>query len=603
MHGNKRFWRIFLISVVFFGVAFFLIFDYSRHCKGFVEEQTYAALRVQAETVRNDFWRRVEEQFTLLDSYAEDMRKEEVPKDKISDFREEMSLLRSFAQLGIADAETGIAEFEEGNRVDVSNKKCYKNAISGVHSVDYFQEEGDDNGKLIFATPIYHENIITDVLIAVTNEDLTEKQIPIASYEGNGYVCVADQQGNILNFAHPYEPFDAQGNIFAYFSSKNVSMDEMKSNMSNGSFNSFSYSNEEGTCYTTYIPLGINDWYVFCFAPNTLAPAITAEFESMEMNFIFTMFCLFGAACIFIYFVIWKVAADIKKENECLKMAAEVAGVVSFEGDYQKDTFVISGNFFKQFGRMPIINKISDFGKPHPYILKEDQEVFLKMGQRLVLGKESADVQYRYFGEDGTIQWHQFVYRVWYDRYGFPKKCYGMIMPIDQQMKVISKLQTQVEMDPLTGVLNRTAFELYVNHCFKEELGEQSHALLLLDLDNFKQINDGYGHVLGDYALIKTSELLKACVRNSDYVGRLGGDEFVVFLRNVNKEQAAKKAGEICEALEKAEMKSNEAAVTCSIGIACFPRDGCDFKELYGLADRGLYKVKGSGKNSFYMVD
>ncbi len=178
-----------------------------------------------------------------------------------------------------------------------------------------------------------------------------------------------------------------------------------------------------------------------------------------------------------------------------------------------------------------------------------------------------------------------------------------MIIPIDQQMKVISKLQMQVEKDLLTEVLNRMAFEVYVNSSVNGNLGEESHALLLLDLDDFKQINDGYGHILGDHVLVATADILKACVRNSDYVGRLGGDEFAVFLKGANREQAAKKAGKICEALEREEIKSNEAAVTCSIGIACFPQNGITFHELYQCADQALYQVKGNGKNSFTFCD
>ena len=604
MQGNKKFWRIFLIFVIFFGVVFFLIFDYSWRCKCFIEEQTYTALRKQAETVRNDFWQRLEGEFTLLDSFSDYMGKEDdFSLEKIRDFKDGNSFLQVFEKFAIADVETGLVEFEDGTYVDISQKKAYINAIRGARDIDYFQHDGADLGKLVLATPIYQENRITGVLIAVLNDAVAEKQTPMVSFEESGFVCVTDQQGNALSFAHPYESFDLQGNIFAYFDAKNVNTGEIISDMGNDLINSFSYDNGVEKWYTAYIPLGINDWYIFCFAPNVLTTGVTGEFESMETFFIIQMFLLFGVACFFIYFLMWRAATQIKKENECLKTAEEVAGVVSFEGNYQKDTFVVSDNYFKQFGRSPVWHKISDFGKPHPFILKEDQEAFLKMGQSLIAGKETGNVQYRFFGSDGKIQWNQFVYRVWYDRHGRPKKCYGMIMPIDQQMKEISKLQTQVEKDPLTGVLNRMAFEFYVNHCFKEELGEQTHALLLLDLDNFKQINDGYGHVLGDYALITTAELLKACVRNSDFVGRLGGDEFVVFLRNVNKEQAANKAGEICEALEKAEMKSNEAVVTCSIGIACFPKDGCNFSELYGRADQGLYKVKGSGKNSFYMLD
>lgn len=581
--------------------TFFLVVDYTGHSKSFIQEQTYVSLEEQAKMVRNDFRQRLEERLLLLDSFAEYVAKEdEVSIELDSDFREDVNLTHDFEQMGIANNKTGIVKFSDGSSINISNKKYYQNALQGNPSIDYFLEDMDTTSTLIFATPIFNDGDIEDVLIATVSGNFLEEQINFNSHGENDFVFLTDNQGNILSYR--YDDFLAENNIFVYFNAQNVNAAQIMENMNNHVNNSFTYYDGEKNWNTTYMPLGINDWYVFCMTPNNAIGSAQGELDSFGTDFLVKMLLVFAAGVIFVY-LFFRNAAALKKENEFLRMAQDVAGAISFRGDYKKDTFVINGNYFELFGRDPFAAKISDLGKPHPFILQEDQEVFLKMGGELIAGKEKGNAQYRFVAMDGSIHWHQFVYRVWFDRHGLPKECYGMIIPIDQQMKEISKLQMQVEKDPLTGVLNRMAFEIYANHCFSGELEGDCHALLLLDLDDFKQINDGYGHVLGDHALITTAAILKTCVRNSDYVGRLGGDEFAVFLKSVSQEQAAKKAGEICEALERAEMKSNEAMVTCSIGIACFPKDGIDFNELYQRADRGLYKVKGTGKNNYCIVD
>ncbi len=603
MHWYKKFRHIFLIAIIFFVVTFFQTFGYLSYSKSIIQEQTNIAFREQAESVRIHFQQKIGEQFMVLEAFADYVVKEDdISKENVFEFGEYSDFLNGFQQVGIADAETGEAEFQDGVKVNVSDKDYYKEALQGSRSMHFFQKEGSETETLILSVPIYRGDELKSVLIALVDTNEMEKYILSGLYEGKGVFCVTDKLGNIIGFRPQNNHFEGQNNVLNFLRSKNIDAETIL-NDGGDQEAMFRYGNDEGMWQSFYIPLEINNWFLYCSVPDYIVTQYADNFDATKMNLILKMLLINIVACILIYFLIRNAKAAVEKENNCLRTAEEVAGMISFEGDYRKDTFVVNNNYSKQFGRNPVMHKISDFAKPHPFVLDEDQEIFLKMGQGLIEGRETGNAQYRLLGKDGNIQWHQCVYRVWYDRHGAPMKCYGMIVPIDQQMKVISKLQMQVEKDPLTGVLNRMAFEIYVNLSLNGELREQNHALLLLDLDDFKQINDGYGHVLGDHVLVATADLLKACVRNSDYVGRLGGDEFAVFLKNANKEQAAKKASEICEALEKEEMKSNEATVTCSIGIACFPQNGEDFNDLYLLADRALYQVKGTGKNSFMVTD
>ncbi|WMI82321.1 sensor domain-containing diguanylate cyclase [Anaerotignum sp. MB30-C6] len=602
MREIKSFFWIFLIIIMFFGVTLFQVFEYSRHCKSLIEKQTYFTLQEHAESVGNHFRMSIEEQFNLLDALASYIsEKESLYLGDLLDIEENNLLFRNFDEVEIANGSTGVVLRKDGGFVEVSDEGYFQNSMQGNRSIQYLQGEQGGSNKLLLSTPIYQGDNITSVLIVTVDVKLFENSICPDFFEGKSHLFFTTGQGEILDFGHPYNHLQGQNNFLSYLESINYNTSEIIENMNGRLVSSFTYSNGNEKYFTTSIPLEMNDWYIFCSAPEHTISKFVDDFKHLGETVIFTIFLTCCIFCLLISFLIKRSGALIKKEHKRFKLAEEIAGMVSFEGDYGKDTLSISDNYSILFGREPVIQKISDFAKKHPYIIQDDQDIFLKMGLDLIKGRDFGEVEYRVLCGDGSVQWHQLVYRVWHDKNGLPLKCYGMIVPIDRQMKEISKLQMQVEKDPLTGVLNRTAFEVYVNLCFNSK--NESHALLLLDLDNFKQINDGYGHALGDHALVTTAEILKASVRNSDYVGRLGGDEFIIFLKNVSQEQAARKAGEICAALESAEMQSNEAVVTCSIGIACYPKDGCGFDELYELADKGLYKAKDTGKNSFSIVN
>lgn len=121
-----------------------------------------------------------------------------------------------------------------------------------------------------------------------------------------------------------------------------------------------------------------------------------------------------------------------------------------------------------------------------------------------------------------------------------------------------------------------------------------------MDLDNFKLINDNYGHAVGDLILQETAARMSCCVRSSDTVGRIGGDEFVVLLHDVGSdENALMLADKIRDALNQPfDVAGETFSISSSIGIAVYPEHGSDAIELYRNADRAMYHVKECGRNN-----
>ncbi len=163
------------------------------------------------------------------------------------------------------------------------------------------------------------------------------------------------------------------------------------------------------------------------------------------------------------------------------------------------------------------------------------------------------------------------------------------------------QLKQQAQFDALTGLPNRTLFQDRLRQAtFMSGRNGSSGALIFIDLDRFKWINDTLGHQVGDKLLVQVAERLVQCVRKTDTVARLGGDEFTVILQNLQDGSLVELiASNIINTLASAfDLDGNEVNISGSIGITIFPQDSLDTKELLKNADSAMYQAKGSGRNA-----
>ena len=175
-----------------------------------------------------------------------------------------------------------------------------------------------------------------------------------------------------------------------------------------------------------------------------------------------------------------------------------------------------------------------------------------------------------------------------------------IISDIEDKKRREKELIRRAETDSLTGLLNRNAFLKKVERILKIEGSDGMHALFLLDVDNFKKLNDTQGHQIGDRFLIEMSAAIKACFRNTDIIGRLGGDEFLVLMRQTpGMAVTTKNAAELLKNINMVCSLYDLEDLSVSIGISTYPNDGNTFEELYKHADEALYCAKRSGKNKY----
>ena len=167
------------------------------------------------------------------------------------------------------------------------------------------------------------------------------------------------------------------------------------------------------------------------------------------------------------------------------------------------------------------------------------------------------------------------------------------------------QLEVQAHHDPLTGLANRKLLEdRFQCAVERAKRSGDSFALLMIDLDGFKAVNDTYGHLAGDKVLVTLSQRLSACLRTCDTAARMGGDEFVVILESIHDtSEVAHIARKLVRALYENVQMPNQGTVNmgASIGMALYPQDGLDLPGMLAIADQAMYECKSTGHMSLPM--
>ncbi|MEA2117830.1 sensor domain-containing diguanylate cyclase [Halovibrio sp. HP20-59] len=233
---------------------------------------------------------------------------------------------------------------------------------------------------------------------------------------------------------------------------------------------------------------------------------------------------------------------------------------------------------------------ITDYMHPDDLAASRDSIV------SIMAGKPHIDFRNRYIRKDGGIV-HILWSARWYEEEGVR---IGVARNVTALTQTEEKLRYLAHHDPLTKLTNRALFyDRLVSGLGAAHRHQNSLALLFLDINDFKAINDVHGHAVGDRVLCTVARRLEGCVRETDTVARMGGDEFTVLLTDI------KSATGVAEKVEQILMVMNEPLgaefgelrmPSCSIGVACYPVDGEDADTLLSRADSHMYQVKKCGR-------
>ena len=177
----------------------------------------------------------------------------------------------------------------------------------------------------------------------------------------------------------------------------------------------------------------------------------------------------------------------------------------------------------------------------------------------------------------------------------------GIVKDISEQVREREELVMQAQTDSLTGLCDKGTTQTLIAEFLALSSPDRMHAVFICDIDNFKMVNDTFGHLYGDTILGDLASKLRSTFRGTDVVGRIGGDEFMILMKDVpSLALIHSKALEIRSAFQQNYERFSSSG---SIGIAIFPQDGMNFDELYQRADMALYSAKQSGKNRYMLYE
>jgi len=309
---------------------------------------------------------------------------------------------------------------------------------------------------------------------------------------------------------------------------------------------------------------------------------------------------------VWLYSVLMNITQEQKTQEELAvteeryHMLLEHAADPILDFDLKTGKIYSSPTFTARFGsEFPACGNLLEYLEKSPVIYGRDRRLLLDKTIRLLRGEAMGDGEFRFREADGGYIWCNVHPTAFFDEQGNITRLIVIISDIDRRKRESIVLRQQAEHDLLTGLFNRvTATERIGRLIAQSEKGER-HAFFVIDIDNFKNINDHLGHLKGDELIVETASRIKQLFREKDIVARVGGDEFVVFLRKiVSVDLVVRKAESIGNAF-----RSSRASGCCglsgSIGISFYPYDGSSYEELFRKADAAMYAAKNSGKNSF----
>jgi len=307
---------------------------------------------------------------------------------------------------------------------------------------------------------------------------------------------------------------------------------------------------------------------------------------------------------------------DLHVSRMRLINAKNVAGIADWEWDIKHQRI----NWSQELLNLLAVQHI-ELSNDHRAILEfvapDDYENVDTALDKLFKEHVNFDLEYKIICPDNSVRYIQENAQVIKDQEGNITSIIGTLQDITNRKLAEEEVKYLAYFDSLTGLPNRASFSEHLDQSLKKAKRNQTNAaVLFLDLDNFKRVNDSLGHSAGDKLLKIVAKRLLSSLRDCDVLGRdheefmqpvarLGGDEFTVLLdNNISAENAQKVAARIIKTLnEPVTIDQQEVPLSVSIGIAIYPEDGADTMNLLKNADTAMYHSKEKGKNTFCFYD
>lgn len=293
------------------------------------------------------------------------------------------------------------------------------------------------------------------------------------------------------------------------------------------------------------------------------------------------------------------IESELKLERERYRIALQNITDIMFEYDIENDTLI-------KYQRVEIDKKIEleNFEtKNYSKLLESGKIIHLDdIGKLLEVlhGNLRETIEIRQVNSltKNEWRWIRVQCSVIYDSDHNPIKTIGVLKDITEDKSKLESLINQAQRDPLTQLYNQRVSQNLIEEYLCSSDSKNNDALLVIDIDDFKTVNDTFGHLEGNEVLVAVSKILLHNTHDKDIVARIGGDEFTIFIKSLTKDLIIKITNDILNDASKIKVKDNHK-ITLSIGIAFTDDSTKLYKDLFSKADKALYLSKADGKNCY----
>lgn len=489
--------------------------------------------------------------------------------------------------------EDWFTESLSGNTVVSTDDQSAEGNLPGVRVSAYVSDQFGNKGVL-FATLGNHN--FSNILKTL-------------AYDGAANTFVSDENGVILFVEDGMHTVRVGERVKDYINDgmldKMTTIDQLKQKLTQEKIVTFHFKASNQNYYAVCEKIAAYHWYVITLVPSNIADAIAWRVSEYQIIMLLIVLLVGATMAAQSYRHEQETVQKLEADKDLLRQSAQryqlitrLSNEVFFH--VSLDTGVISFNdtFESMFGAPPPDCTIDSLEDCTSLFFEEDQKVFLMLINQLRAGDAEARAELRMINSRGVARWKRVeIYSV-VDQDKQAVLLVGKIADIQRQKQSMQRLIRQADSDPLSGLLNRGAMERNIKAFLAGEGKGGVHALLMLDFDNFKAVNDTLGHAKGDQLLTSFANGMRRLFRSGDFLSRIGGDEYMIFIKNARNDIIVQDKAEALRGEMVVLSRKIGIPVSISVGIAVYHRDGDTFERLYKAADEALYRVKRNGKNA-----
>lgn len=503
---------------------------------------------------------------------------------------------------------------EIGDKIYTTDGSVFDFALSGAEGVsrenvyisDTLISAADGRVVFLIRVPVYNKHGVVNGVLwgAIDTSDLSRE---FSTYKFDGLRCyhLVDSVGIQIVGTEAGHSFNVNADYFKIlerFEYKKFSQySKIIKDISRNASGFEAFVSGKDKIYSYYMPVGINNWYLFVAGNEQFV-----EKQAQAKIHMAILFAVLLALALFVVFgsVVYmqkKFQTQLALDERCFRLLARHSNMAVLEWNYGINTVQRYYCYEELYAADNLSQKETNDQLDGSMVHPDDLAGFNEMFNKVKKGEAFPQGRVRLKGRNGDYRYFSYLGTVIHDNEDNLYKAIAFLEDIDRKVKEEERLRHSAERDLMTGLFNKVSTENLIEQFLEEDRdAENLFALFVVDIDNFKPVNDELGHQVGDEVIRQVAETLKHCFRDSDIVGRVGGDEFVAFVKNAHSaDWVTMRAAELNMALNLRHISGElNINTTVSIGIA-LGKGNCSLSRLYKLADDSLYQVKEAGKNSF----